>query len=136
MRSRRRPSDFSSTSRTSPKPLTIPLNIGTLALETLLAVGPNRLGRNPGQAPLKRLLRLRIERHHAVVAYDLGRVKQYRLINQVARNQIHRQRRPTLDHQARDATRPQRVQDASEIVSLSCSNHVDTLDAQRFFRVA
>ena len=52
----------------------------------VLAIRSDRLARNARKVSLKRLVRLRSERHHAVIADDLGRVEQERLIDEVARD--------------------------------------------------
>src|SRR5271170_4982596 len=103
MSRRRSPSAFSSTSRTSPKSLTIPVNIDLLACILVLAIGPHRLAANLLQPSSQRLHRLRCKRIDPIRADGLRRMKQHRLIDQIDGDECRCERRAAFYHQPGNA---------------------------------
>src|ERR1700730_15520749 len=96
---RRSPSAFSSTSRTSPKSLTIPVNIELLADIIDLAIGPHRLAADLLQSPSQRLHRARCKRGDPIRTEGFWRMEQDRLVDQIGGNESGGKRRANFDHQ-------------------------------------
>src|SRR5580692_12279650 len=107
---RRSPSAFSSTSRTSPKSLTIPVNIDLLAGVMDLTIGPHRLAADLLQPSSQRLHRIRCKRVDPVRTDAVWRVKQHRFIDQIGSDEGSGERRSALDHQAGNALRGQKFE--------------------------
>src|ERR1700730_4892919 len=96
---RRSPSAFSSTSRTSPKSLTIPVNIELLAHIIDLAIGPHRLAADLLQSSSQRLHRVRCKRINRIRTDDFRRMEQDRFIDQIGGYERSGERRAAFDHQ-------------------------------------
>src|SRR5579862_4505876 len=109
------PSAFSSTSRTSPKSLTIPVNIDLLAGIMDLAVGPHRLAADLLQPSSQRFHRIRCKRVDPIRTDAVWRVKQHRFIDQIGSDKGAGKRRAALDHQPCDALRGEKFEPVFEV---------------------
>src|SRR5579864_7850903 len=103
MARRRSPSAFSSTSRTSPKSLTIPVNIDLLAEIMDLPIVAHRLAANLLQSFSQRLHGVRCKRVDPIRTDDLRRMKEDRFIDQIGGDERGSQRRAAFHHQPGDA---------------------------------
>src|SRR5262245_19354925 len=101
--SRRRPSDFSSTSRISPSPVTMPLNMVRPAFVCFLAIGADRLAGNLFKLLIKQLSCARLQRRQTLFPDHCRRMEEYRLINEIGFDKSRRNGRAAFDHQACDA---------------------------------
>src|ERR1700685_4249620 len=99
---RRSPSAFSSTSRTSPKSLTIPVNIESLADIIDLAIRPHQLATDLLQSPSQRLHGISCKRLEAVRTDACRAMEEHRSIDQIAGEECGRGRGPAFDHQPGD----------------------------------
>src|ERR1700685_3971279 len=102
---RRSPSAFSSTSRTSPKSLTIPVNIESLADIIDLAIRPHQLATDLLQSPSQRLHGISCKRLDAVRTDDFRPMEQHRFIDQIGGDECGSERRGGLVPPTRGATR-------------------------------
>src|SRR6202451_4815725 len=93
---RRSPSAFSSTSRTSPKSLTIPLKIDSLADIIDLAIRPHQLATDLLQSPSQRLHGISCKRLEAVRTDDFRPMEQHRFIAQIGGDECGSGRRGGL----------------------------------------
>src|SRR5580693_8317900 len=100
---RRSPSAFSSTSRTSPKSLTMPVNIALLADVIDSPIGPDRLATDLLQSPSQRLHRVRCKRIDPIRTDVFRRMKEDRRIDQIGGDEGGGERRAAFDHQPGDA---------------------------------
>src|ERR1700692_591076 len=95
---RRSPSAFSSTSRTSPKSLTIPVNIELLACISDLKIGPRRVAADLLQSPSQRLHRVGFKRVDPVWTADFRRLEPHRFIDQIGSDEGGSERRGRFEH--------------------------------------
>src|ERR1700692_1271935 len=112
---RRSPSAFSSTSRTSPKSLTIPVNIELLAGVINLPIVAHWLAADLLQSSSQRFHRARCKRIDPTRADDFRRLEQHRFIDQIGSDEGGSERRAAFDHQPGDALRGQKLQPVFEV---------------------
>src|SRR5580658_5785330 len=112
---RRSPSAFSSTSRTSPKSLTIPVNIELPACVIDLAIGPDRLAADLLQPSSQRLDGIRCKRLDAIRTDDFRCMEQHRFIDQIGGDERGGKRRAAFDHQPGDALSSQKFEPVFEV---------------------
>src|SRR5580704_14699394 len=128
---RRSPSAFSSTSKTSPKSLTIPVNIALLACIIELAIGPHRLAADLLEHLSQRLHGAGCKRIDPIRADDLWRMKQHRFIDKIGCYESGGKRRAALDHQPGDALRGQKFEPVFEVEAADALRRPQHLDAER-----
>src|SRR5271167_3239016 len=128
---RRSPLAFSSTSRTSPKSLTIPVNIDLLACVIDLPVGSYRLAPDLPQSSSQRLHRVRCKRIDPIRADDFWRMKQDCLIDQIGGDECGGERRAAFDHQPGNALRGKEFEPVFEDEAAGALRRPQHLDAER-----
>src|SRR5580698_6435412 len=128
---RRSPSAFSSTSRTSPKSLTMPVNIGLLTGVIDLAIGPHRLAADLLQPSSQRLQRAGCKRIDPIRTDDFRRMKQNRFIDQIGGDECGGKRRAAFDHQPGDALGGKTFEPVFEVEAATALRRPQYLDAER-----
>src|SRR6202451_1252770 len=127
---RRSPSAFSSTSRTSPKSLTIPVNIESLADIIDLAIRPHQLATDLLQSPSQRLHGISCKRLDAVRTDDFRPMEQHRFIDQIGGDECGSERRAAFDHQPGDTLGGQKFEPVLKVEAAGALRRPQHLDAE------